>query len=159
MRKLILVPLAAALVAVAAPAVLAGPGPRLHGTFKTVATIKGNDFGIAEGTKTNDVFKFTSRCPSGSCAKVKLDRDGGNHKHYKSTLRRTAPGVYKGTEGPYPYSCLADTEATFTAKHVVRVTKTKDGKATAFGGRSNVTIADCSIATFINYTLKGTRNN
>ena len=60
---------------------------------------------------------------------------------------------------PAPYSCLDNDEATFTAKHVVRVTKTRNGKATAFGGRSNVTIANCSIATFVNYTLKGTLGN
>src|SRR5215210_8084098 len=106
----------------------------------------------------NDVFKFTSKCASGGCARVKLDRDGGNHSHYKSTLRKTKPGVYKGTEGPYPYSCLNDANATFTAKHTIRVTKTKNGKATAFSGNSKVTIANCSIATFINYTLKGTLN-
>jgi hypothetical protein len=155
-RKLTLALLAAGLVALSAPAALAGAGPRLHGSFKTVATIKENDFGIAEGTKTNDVFKFTSSCPSGGCARVKLDRDGGKHQHYKSTLRKVRPGVYKGTEGPFAYSCPGSPNATFTAKHTIRVTKTRAGKATAFGGNSKVTIANCSFASFINYTLKGT---
>jgi hypothetical protein len=158
-RKLFLALLAAGLVAVAAPVVLAGTGPRLNGSFKTVATIHGNDLGIADGTKTNDVFKFTSRCPSGACARVKLDRDGGNHKHYKSTLRKVKPGVYKGTEGPFPYTCANEANSTFTTKHTIRVTKTKDGKATAFGGTSKVTITNCSFVSFVNYTLKGTLGN
>lgn len=71
---------------------MAGAGPRLAGTFDVVGTIKSNDLGIPEGTKTPDVYKFTSRCKSGGCAKVKLDRDGGDHKHYKSKLRKTRPG-------------------------------------------------------------------
>jgi len=36
--------------------------------------------------------------------------------------------VYKGTEGPYPYSCLNDVNATFIAKHTIKVTKSTDGK-------------------------------
>lgn len=36
------------------------------------------------------------------------------------------------------------------------MTKAADGKATAFKGKSHVEIANCSIATFVNYTLKGT---
>jgi hypothetical protein len=158
-RKLTLALMATGLLAVAAPAVLAGAGPRLHGSFKTVATIKANDLGAAEGTKANDVFKFTSRCKSGACARVKLDRDGGDGSHYKSTLRKVRPGVYKGTEGPFPYSCPNQPNATFTAKHTIKVTKTKDGKATAFGGNSKITVANCSFLTFVNYTLKGTLGN
>lgn len=155
MRKLILALVAVGLVAVVVPTVMAGAGPRLAGTFKVVGTIKSNDFGIPEGRKTPDVFKFTSRCKSGGCARVKLDRDGGDHQHYKSTLRKTRPGVYKGTEGPYRYSCL-DSRSTFIAKHTVRVTRAADGKATAFKGKTHIEIANCSVATFVNYTLKGT---
>lgn len=159
MRKLILALLAAALIAVAAPTVMAGAGPRLHGSFNVVGTIKGNDLGVPAGTKMPDVFKFTSRCKSGGCARVKLDRDGGDHSHYKSTLRKTRPGVYKGTEGPEPYTCLDNDEATFTAKHTIKVTKAPDGKATAIGGKTNITIAGCSAGTFVNYTLKGKLDN
>lgn len=159
MRRLILAVLAAGLIAVAAPAVMAGAGPRLHGSFNTVGTIKGNDLGVPAGTKTDDVFKFTSRCKAGACAKIKLDRDGGDNSHYKSTLRKTRPGVYKGTEGPEPYTCLDNDEATFTAKHTIKVTRARNGKATAIGGTTNIKIAGCSAGTFVNYTLKGKLDN
>jgi hypothetical protein len=152
-RKLFLALAVAGSLAVMAPVVLAAGGPRIAGTFDVTGTIHANDFGVADGTTTPDVWKF-SGCRKAGCRKVKLDRDGGNHAHYKSTLTKVRKGVYKGTEGPYPYSCPNSPNATFTAKHTVRVTKTKDGKATAFSGKSNVKIANCPF-TFVNYTLKG----
>lgn len=158
MRKLFLALAVAGLMAVAAPAVMAAAGPRLAGTFDVVGTIHENDFGIADGTTTPDVFKFTG-CKRGGCAKVKLDRDGGNHSHYKSTLKKVKRGVYKGTEGPYPYSCPDNNASTFTAVHTVKVTKTKGGKATAISGTSKVKIANCGVASFVNYTLKGKIKN
>ena len=158
MRKLTLALVALALAAaVTASAVLAAGGPRLAGTFNVVATIHENDLGVADGTTTKDVFKFTASCKAPkACAKIKLDRDGGKHQHYKSTLTKTAPGVYKGTEGPYPFTCAGSPNATFVAKHVIRVTKAQSGKAKRIGGTSKVTVANCSFYTFINYTLKGT---
>ncbi|MEA2462003.1 MAG: hypothetical protein QOH90_2180 [Actinomycetota bacterium] len=157
MRKLILALAAAGLMVVTVPTVLAAGGPRLAGKFKVVGTIHANDFGIPDGTTTPDEFKFTAKCPAPrACAKIKLDRDGGNHSHYKSTLRKVKPGVYKGTEGPYPYSCIDNNAATFTAKHTIKVTKAKSGKATAIGGSTKITIANCDAASFVNYTLKGT---
>jgi hypothetical protein len=158
-RKLAL-GLVAAFLAVTAPTVIAAGGPRLAGTFDVVGTIHENDFNpgpIPDGTTTKDVFKFTASCKAPkACAKIKLDRDGGDHSHYKSTLSKTAPGVYKGTEGPFPYTCGNNADATFTAKHVIRVTKAKNRRAKRIGGTSKVTIANCAFATFVNYTLKGT---
>jgi hypothetical protein len=156
-RKLFLALALAGLMAVAAPAVLAAGGPRLAGTFNVVGTIHANDFPgpIPDGTTTKDVFKFTG-CRRGGCAKVKLDRDGGDHSHYKSTLKKVRRGVYKGTEGPYGYKCGNSHASTFTAVHTVKVTKSKDGKATAISGSSKVKIANCDVASFVNYTLKGT---
>jgi hypothetical protein len=158
-RKLIVVlPVAGLLLVV--PTVMAAGGPRLAGTFDVVATIHENDFNpgpIPDGTTTKDVFKFTASCKAPkACAKIKLDRDGGDHSHYKSTLTKTAPGVYKGTEGPFPYTCGNNANATFTAKHVIRVTKAKNRRAKRISGTSKVTIANCPFATFVNYTLKGT---
>jgi hypothetical protein len=155
-RKLFLALAVAGLMAALVPTVMAAAGPRLAGTFDVVGTIQGNDFGVPAGTTTDDVFKFSSRCKSGECARVKLDRDGGDHSHYKSTLRRVRRGVYKGTEGPEPYSCPDNNAATFTAKHTIKVTKAKKGKATAIGGSTKITIANCDAASFVNYTLKGT---
>jgi hypothetical protein len=158
-RKLAL-GLVAAFLAVTAPTVIAAGGPRLAGTFDVVGTIHENDFNpgpIPDGTTTKDVFKFTASCKAPkACAKIKLDRDGGDHSHYKSTLSKTAAGVYKGTEGPFPYTCGNNADATFTAKHVIRVTKAKNRRAKRIGGTSKVTIANCAFATFVNYTLKGT---
>jgi hypothetical protein len=76
-----------------------------------------------------------------------------------STGRSRPSPRSRRTTSAVPVLCLSDTEATFTAKHTVRVTRTRAGKATAFRGNSKVTIEDCSIATFINYTLKGTLDN
>ena len=155
MRKLFLALAVAGSLAIMAPAVLAGAGPRLAGTFDVTGTIKDNDFGIPPDTKTPDVFKFTSKCKSGGCKRVKLDRDGGDHSHYKSTLQKVKRGVYRGTEGPYPYKCPDNANSTFTAQHTVRVSKTKNGKATAFTGSSKVKIANCDFASFVNYSLSG----
>jgi hypothetical protein len=159
-RKLILALAAAGLVAILASTAMAAGGRRIAGTFDVVGTIHGNDFPgpIPDGTTTKDVFKF-SGCKKAGCAKVKLDRDGGDHSHYKSTLKKVRRGVYKGTEGPYPYSCPGSPTSTFTAKHTVKITKAKDGKATAIGGSSKVKIANCSVASFVNYTLKGEIRN
>jgi hypothetical protein len=159
-RKLILALAVAGLMVVAVPTVMAAGGPRLAGTFSVVGTIHENDFNpgpIPDGTTTKDVFKFTASCKAPkACATIALDRDGGKHSHYKSTLRKTARGVYKGTEGPFPYSCPGSNNATFTAKHVIRVTKARNRRAKTIGGTSKVKILNCSFATFVNYTLKGT---
>jgi hypothetical protein len=158
-RKLALALVALAL-AVTAPVVMAAGGPRLAGTFDVVGTIHENDFNpgpIPDGTTTKDVFKFTASCKAPrACGKIKLDRDGGDHSHYKSTLTKTAAGVYKGTEGPFPYKCGNTPNATFTAKHVVKVTRARNRRAKRIGGTSKVTITNCQFATFVNYTLKGT---
>jgi hypothetical protein len=152
-RLIMLVVTTAALLA--ATAATAGGGPRLSGKFRVVGTIGGNDLSIPAGTKTNDVFAFKAACGSGACATVKLDRDGGNHKHYKSTLHRTAAGVYAGTEGPEPYDCPGTDAARFTARHTIKVTKARSGKATAIGGSTKIKITGCSVGTFVDYTLKG----
>jgi hypothetical protein len=87
------------------------------------------------------VFKFKSPCARGGCAKVRR-------------------GVYKGTEGPFPFDCSDNNaQAAFTAVHTVKVTKARNGKATAIGGNSKVTIANCRDATFVDYTLKGKIDN
>jgi hypothetical protein len=137
---------------------MAATGSRLAGSFKTVATIHANDSAsLREPRRTT-----SSSSPRGASPEVapgpSSTATAATTRTTSPTLRKTAPGVYRGTESPYPYSCLTAPNATFTAKHVVKVTKTKNGKATAFKGSSKVTIANCSIATFIHYTLKGTLN-
>jgi hypothetical protein len=155
-RRLMLLLVAAGAFAAMTSVVAAGSGPRLDGKFNVDATIKGNDFGIAEGTETTDVFKFTSTCESGGCKKVKLDRKGGTaNAHYKSTLRKESKGVYEGTEGPNPYSCPGSDDATFTAKHHIEVTKARHGKAKKFKGTTKYKIQDCSFGSFVNYALHG----
>ena len=151
------------LVAVAGLAVLASSaaakgGPRLNGSFDVVATIHANDFGVPDGTTTNDIYKFKSTCKSGGCKTVDLDRDGGDGSHYKSTLSRTEPGVYDGVEGPEPYACIGNDEATFTAEHHIEVTKAKRGKAKKIGGTTEISISGCGGLTFVDYTLAGKRS-
>ena len=158
MRRLMLLAVATALLAAVTSVVMATGGPRLAGKFKVDATIRDNDFGVDQGTVTKDIFRFKSPCDEGACEKVKLDRKGGRvEHHYKSTLHKESKGVYKGTEGPYPYACNVPggQNATFTAKHTIEVTKASNGKARKIGGKSNVTIKGCPFASFVNYTLKG----
>ena len=154
MRKLVLALAVAGLLAVA-PTVMAAVKARLAGTFDVTGTIKENDFGIPPGTKTPDVWTFTG-CRRAGCKTVKVDRQGGAtaNAHYKSTLHKVRRGVYKGTEGPYPYDCPGRDDAMFTAAHTVKITKAKNGKATVVGGSSKVKITNCGF-TYVNYSLSG----
>jgi hypothetical protein len=157
-RRLGILIAVAGVFAMLASVVTAGSGPRLNGKFQVDATIKGNDFGIPQGTVTKDIFRFDSPCDSGGCKKVKLDRKGGSvEHHYKSTLHKESKGVYKGTEGPYKFECdiPGGQNATFIAKHTIEVTKVKNGKAKKFEGKSNVEVDGCPAGSFIKYALKG----
>ena len=158
MRRLMLLVLATAVFTALTSVVTAGGGPRLAGKFNVDATIKGNDFQIPQGTVTKDVYRFKSPCDEGACKTVKLDRKGGSvEHHYKSTLKKDSPGVYKGTEGPFPYACDVQgaQNPTFKAKHTIEVTKAANGKAKKIGGKTNVEIDGCPAGSFVKYTLKG----
>src|SRR3954453_20191247 len=147
MRKLIVVIAGAALLLVGgARAKQGGPGPRLDGSFRMTATIMGNDIGIEPGAVTTDVYVFKSTCGGkGGCAKVGLRRESGD-RDVKSTLHRTAPGVYKGTEGPEPYTCIKPLgdPGQFTGDHKITVTKSKNGRARKVTGRLVIHITGCS---------------
>lgn len=161
MRRLMLVVLGAVVFAALTSVVTAGGGPRLDGKFKVDATVKENDFKIPQGTVTKDIYRFRSPCDEGACRKVKLDRKGGSvEHHYKSTLQKESRGVYKGTEGPYPYECNVPggQDATFKAKHTIEVTKAAKGKATKIGGKTDIEIDGCPFGSFVKYTLKGVRD-
>jgi hypothetical protein len=146
MRKLLLVAIGAlALAAAVAGAVQAASGPRLNGSFTMTVTILGNDIGIPPGSVTTDVYVFKSTCPKGGCAKVGLTRESGD-RHVKSTLNRTAPGVYKGIEGPEPYVCVTPIGAKgeFTGEHKITVTKSQKGKAKKISGKTVIHITGCT---------------
>src|SRR6187402_209880 len=96
---------ALALVVAVAAVAGAASGPRLDGSFRMTATILSNDIGIPPGSVTADTYLFKSSCPKGACARVGLTRESGG-RDVKSTLKWTAPGVYKGNEGPEPYVCV-----------------------------------------------------
>lgn len=156
MRKLIVVAAGAALMMMAMVGIgQAGSGPRLSGQFNVTATIEGNDIGIPPGTVTTDVYAFKSTCGSGGCPKVGLTRKSGG-RNLKSTLKKTAPGVYKGTEGPSAYTCvkpLGD-PGQFTADHKIKVTKSANGRATKISGEIKIHITGCT-ETFENGKLTG----
>jgi hypothetical protein len=145
-RKLILISVVA-LVLAATVAVLAqaANGPRLNGSFRMTATILSNDIGIPPGSVTTDVYVFKSTCRKGACAKVGLTRGSGG-RDVKSTLRRTAPGVYKGNEGPEPYVCVnpIGTKGEFTGEHKITVTKSRKGRATKVSGKTVIHITGCT---------------
>ena len=86
---------------------------------------------------------------------MKLIRVAGA-RNVKSTLHRTAPGRYRGTEGPTPYTCLTPfgDPGTFTAVNKVRVTKSKNGKATKIAGSIKTKISGCT-ETFENAKFTG----
>jgi hypothetical protein len=157
MRKLTLAAVGGALllIAVVSSGVASG-GPRLDGSFKVTATILNNDIGIPSGTVTSDVYAFKSTCGgSGGCAKVKLTRSSGG-RNVKSTLRRTAPGVYEGTEGPELYTCVKPLGAAgqFTGEHKITVTKAKNGLAKKISGKTVIHITGCT-ETIEEVALKG----
>src|SRR3954463_3675132 len=154
-RKLFLALAVACFLAVMAPAAFALVKARIAGTYDVDATIQQNDLGVPPGTKTADVWKFT-KCRRAGCKTVKVDRQGGTaNAHYKSTMHKVRKGVYKGTEGPYPYQCPNSPNATFTAANTVKLTKAKDGKATEWKGTEKVKVQNCSFLPFVNYTLVG----
>jgi len=158
MRRLgIVVLVALALAATAAVVVFAKAtgGPRLNGSFKVTATILSNDIGIPPGSVTTDVYVFKSTCRKGSCAKVGLTRESGG-RDVKSTLHRTAPGVYKGNEGPEPYVCVnpLGAKGEFTGQHKITVTKSRKGRATRISGKTVIHITGCT-ETIEEVTLRG----
>ena len=135
---------------------MAGSGPRLAGKFETKGPVQATDIsGVAPGLITKDTYTFTSKCAKGGCAKVKLSRDAGV-RNVKSTLHRTAPGRYQGSEGPTPYTCLTPfgDPGTFTAVNKVRVTKSKKGRATKIAGSIRIKINGCT-ETFENARFTG----
>jgi hypothetical protein len=133
MRKRLIAVVGLVLPLVTIGAALAAPnaGPRLDGKFKMTATIGDNDIGIPPGQVTTETYTFKAPCGHGTCTKVVLTRQHGGKK-LKSTLKRTGPGVYKGTEGPEPYVCVNPLGAPgeFTGKHTVKVLPVKlpDGR-------------------------------
>jgi hypothetical protein len=157
MRKWVVVIVGVALLSTTAASALAAKQaePRLNGSFEMSAVILSNDIGIPPGSETTETYAFKSTCGKGACAKVGLTRDYGG-KNVKSTLRRTAPGVYKGTEGPEPYVCVnpIGTPGTFTGDHKVTVLKSKNGKATRIKDKLVIHIDGCT-ETIEEVILKG----
>jgi hypothetical protein len=156
MRKLLIVTFGVlALVAAAAAIVQAASGPRLNGSFRLTATILSNDIGIPPGSVTTDVYVFKSTCAKGGCSKVGLTRESGG-RDVKSTLHKTAPGVYKGNEGPEPYICVnpIGDKGEFTGEHKVTVTKSQKGLAKKISVKTVIHITGC-IETIEEVRLKG----
>ena len=157
MRKAMFTAVAMSVLVLSAASSLAGSGPRLNGKFEMTGKVGANDIGIPVGTETSDVYTFKSTCGgTGGCAKVALTRKSGG-RNIKSTLKKKAPGVYKGVEGPAPYVCVdpIGTKGQFTGKHKVTVTKAKKGKATKIADKLVIHITGCN-ETFEEGTMKGT---
>jgi hypothetical protein len=162
MRKLIISAAGAAvLLAAVAAVVSASGGPRLEGAFKVTGTVTDSDFTppIPPGTTTHDTYKFNPTCASGGCPKVKLTRVSGG-RNYKSTLNRIKPGVYKGPEGPFAYSCVNPPldPGHFTGVNKINVTDSSHGHATKFKGTSKIKFTGCD-ETFENADVRGTLKN
>jgi hypothetical protein len=133
----------------------AGSGPRLQGTFSVTGVVGANDIGVPAGAATNETYTFKSSCGSGGCPTVTLTRKSASRK-IKSTLKKVAPGVYKGKEGPSPYVCVdpIGTPGQFTADHRIKVTKSAGGLATRISGEIKAHITGCK-ETFETATIKG----
>lgn len=156
MRKPTIVALGAALLLIAMAGMgEAGSGPRLQGSFGVTGSVQGNDIGVPVGTVTSETYSFKSGCGSGSCAKVALTRKSPG-RTTKSTLKKVAPGVYKGSEGPSPYVCVnpIGTPGQFTAEHKIKVTKSAGGLATRISGEIKTHITGCT-ETFENAKISG----
>ncbi|MFL5901479.1 MAG: hypothetical protein ACJ75S_09830 [Solirubrobacterales bacterium] len=89
---------------------------------------------------------FKSTCGGkGGCAKVGLTRESGG-RDVKSTLHKTAPGVYKGNEGPEPYICVnpIGAKGEFTGEHKITVTKSQKGRAKKISGKTVIHLTGCT---------------
>jgi hypothetical protein len=157
MRKLLIATIGVlVLVAAAVAVVQAASGPRLNGSFRLTATILSNDIGIPPGSVTTDAYVFKSTCGGkGGCSKVGLARESGG-RDIKSTLHKTAPGVYKGNEGPEPYICVnpIGDKGEFTGEHKVTVTKSQKGLARKISVKTVIHITGCT-ETIEEVRLKG----
>ena len=137
---------------------LAADDVRLTGTFKVAGTVTSTDItGLSPGDKTKDVYEFKPTCNHGVCDNVKLTRDRGSAPDVKSTVKRIKPGVYKGTEGPEPYTCLSPfgDPGTFTGVNEIKITDSSHGKPTKISGTSKIKLHGCD-ETFENTSIKGT---
>lgn len=157
MRRSVIAAVGVALIVLVtvASAKQASSGPRLDGSFRMTATILSNDIGIPPGSVTTDVYVFKAACGKGSCAKVGLTRESGG-RDVKSTLHKTAPGVYKGNEGPEPYTCVNPIGAPgeFTGEHKITVTKSVNGRAKKVSGKTVIHITGC-VETIEEVSLRG----
>lgn len=156
MRRLTIGVAAVALLLTVSTVGQAASGPRLNGSFRITGAIVNNDIGIPAGTVTADVYTFKSTCGgSASCAKVGLTRKSGG-RNLKSTLKRTAPGVYQGTEGPSRYVCVKPLGApgTYTGDIKITATKPRNGLATKLSGKLVIHLVGCT-ETIEELALKG----
>jgi hypothetical protein len=142
--------------AVVAGVSLAAGGARLNGKFDVSSVIGQNDIGVPQGQKNPDTYTFKAGCKKGTCKSVTLTRASGT-RNIKSTLTRNKKGVYVGTEGPVPYTCVKPigNPGTFTGDHTIKITKSKKGKATKISGTGAIHIKGCT-ETIEKFTLTGT---
>ena len=115
---------------------LAATDARLQGVFEII--------GQSEGKTVRRDFAFSPLCATGPCRKVALRREGPRGKHFRSTLKRTGTGRYKGKEPRQRIGrCKDGGKLLQSAKHRVKITRARNGRATAIRGRVRFKLSGC----------------
>jgi hypothetical protein len=143
------------LAALAVPA-LAAVDARLDGKFNVTITITGGDGPPPAGTKVKRLYKFNSTCPGkNSCDTVVISRQTSTGSFVDTTLTRTEPGVYEGTEEQEDPLCASGTPADGRTTDIhIETTDKKGKKATKVAGELHSEMVGCE-ETFQDGTLKG----
>ena len=134
--KRVAVAVVVAFVLAASASAQAAIDSRLAGDFEVTVTPRSG------GPTVYRTYSFRPLCGVGVCRKVALRRQSSWLRHYKSTLKRVEPGVYKGTE--YQKGRCGDGERwRVEVKLVVKITREENDMAQAIRGRARFRVFGC----------------
>jgi hypothetical protein len=119
--------------------------PRLAGRYVLRLRIKGAGgvFGHRKGDVVRRVYKFDPSCSGSRCPRVHLVRRG-QRGHFRSTLKRAGPGVYRGVERFRRGVCDDGLRFHSRAPIKVVVKRLRDDRASRIKGKLKVLVAGCA---------------
>jgi Fibronectin type III domain len=119
--------------------------PRLRGRFRVRLRIKsaGGVYGHRKGNTAHRTYSFNPRCNRSRCARVHLVRRG-QRGHFRSTLKRVGPGIYRGVERFRRGLCDDGLPFHSRAPIKVAVTRARAARAQRIKGEMKVLVAGCA---------------
>ena len=108
---------------------------QIDGDYEMTGRIYASNDGT-RGEVRSRSFRFTPLCSHASCRKVELTRDGPGGQVYRSILRRTKGGRFRGTERAGGISCPGPELGRQSADFVFWITRSEAGLATALRGKA-----------------------